>query len=171
MLEFFQNFIDRDLLNHFKEQTNLYAQQVLRKLRATNKLTANCRMSNWKTVTLADLKKFSAIICHMSINQKPKIADHWSQDPVVSCNFCPNLMSRDMLIMFMLIMSNFHLNDNRLAKKKGEPGYDDLPRVRPLLDTLRLRGFNEHTFQVKISQLMRVCVSLEVGYILNNICL
>lgn len=72
----------------------------------------------------------------MSIDQKPQIQDHWNKNPLVSCNFCPNLMGRN---RFLLIMSNFHIHDNTAAPKKGQPGCDPLYKLRPLLDTLCVR--------------------------------
>lgn len=134
--DFFSYFIDSDLLKLFKQQTNLYARQKLIKLRSLGKLSPTTRMSEWKPVTVGEIKKFLAIIFHMSIDQKPQIQDHWSKNPVVSCNFCPNLMGRN---RFLLIMSNFHLNDNSYIPRKGQPGYDPLYKLRPLLDILCVR--------------------------------
>lgn len=134
--DFFSYFIDSELLKLFKEQTNLYARQRLIKLRSLEKLGPTCRMSEWKTVTISEIKKFFAIIFHMSIDQKPQIKDHWSKNPVVSCNFCPNVMGRN---RFLLILSNFHINDNSAAPKKGQPEYDPLYKLRPLMNTLSAR--------------------------------
>ncbi|XP_039282931.1 uncharacterized protein LOC120351053 [Nilaparvata lugens] len=88
VLDFFNYFIDNDLLCKIKHETNLYAQQQLRKLRATNKLTAKSRMNSWKAISLEEIQNFLAISFHMCIDKKPQLVDHWSQDPVVSCNFC-----------------------------------------------------------------------------------
>ncbi|XP_049962750.1 piggyBac transposable element-derived protein 4-like [Schistocerca serialis cubense] len=136
VLDFFSYFVDRDLLAHYKEQTNLYARQKLRQLTSGGQLTPACRMFGWTGVTLVEVKKFLAIIFHMSISQKPFIGDHWSQDPCLSCNYCPNLLTRN---RFLQIMSNFHLNDNSLEIKRGEPGYDPLHEVHPLVETICLQ--------------------------------
>ena len=134
--DFFCYFIDNEFLHHIKEQTNLYARQCIRKMRSTNSLSPKSRMANWKGVTISELRKFFGIIFHTSVSQKPHISDHWSKKAVISCNFCPNLMSRD---RFLLILRNFHINDNSSEKKKGEPGYDPLHKIRPLVDKVRLR--------------------------------
>ncbi|XP_075213607.1 uncharacterized protein LOC142319815 [Lycorma delicatula] len=91
VLDFFQYYIDSDLLHHFKQQINLLAQQKLRELKASEKLTPGCRMNKWKTVSIAEIRKYLVIILHMSIDKKlPQIYDHWSKNPVVSSNYCPN---------------------------------------------------------------------------------
>ena len=42
-------------------------------------------------------------------------------------------MQRDRLIS---ILSMLHLNDNATVKAKGEPGYDPLHKLRPLIDKI-----------------------------------
>ncbi|XP_046986051.1 piggyBac transposable element-derived protein 4-like [Schistocerca americana] len=122
-----------------REQTNLYARQKLATLRAQNKLGPNSRFKQWRTLTIAETKTFLAIILHKSIIERPSMASHWCSDPVVSCNFCPNVMPRD---RFLNIFSMFHINDNSKQKKKGEIDFDALHKVRPLLDDL-VRNFKD----------------------------
>lgn len=133
-LDFFAHFIDKDLVNLMKEQTNLYARQRIRHKRNFNQISPKSRLANWKTVSQGEIKKFLSIIIHMSVSERSDMKDHWGTSPVVSCNFCPNVMSRD---RFLSLLANFHLSDNLLMKKKGEPGYDPLHKVRPLLEMLR----------------------------------
>ncbi|XP_046398107.1 piggyBac transposable element-derived protein 4-like [Ischnura elegans] len=109
---------------------------MLQKKRSLNQISPNSRLLKWKTLTLGDVRKFLAIILHMSISERPSLANHWSTDPVISCNFCPSGMSRD---RFLSILANFHLNDNTSAKKKGEAGFDPLHKVRPMFELLRSR--------------------------------
>ncbi|XP_046400221.1 piggyBac transposable element-derived protein 4-like [Ischnura elegans] len=136
LADFFSYFFDDDIIKIIKEQSNLYARQILQKKRSLNQISPNSRLLKWKTVTLGDVRKFLAIILHMSISERPSLANHWSTDPVISCNFCPSVMSRD---RFLSILANFHLNDNTSAKKKGEAGFDPLHKVRPMFELLRSR--------------------------------
>ncbi|XP_046986271.1 uncharacterized protein LOC124556348 [Schistocerca americana] len=80
-----------------------------------------------------EIRKFLAIVVHMCVSVRPCIREHWSKNTVVSCNFCPNILSRD---RFLSILRNFHISDNALAKRKGETGYDPLHKVTPLLDNV-----------------------------------
>lgn len=134
MVDFFFNFFNVDLINHIKVHTNLYARQRIAKLRSTNSLSAHSRLQSWKAVTQVDIKKFLAVIMHMSISERPSISDHWSRDPVVACGFCPGVFRRD---RFLSILGNFHLADNKLCVEKGVDGHDPLFKVRPLLEALR----------------------------------
>ncbi len=47
--------------------------------------------------------------------------------------FLFKVLTRD---QFEEIVSFLHLSDNQLQPKKGEPGYDKLYKIRPLLDLL-----------------------------------
>ncbi len=47
--------------------------------------------------------------------------------------FLFKVMTRD---RFEAIVSCLHISDNQLQAKKGEPGYDKLYKIRPLLDLL-----------------------------------
>lgn len=132
-VEFFSYFVTDSMMKHIKEETNLYAQQCIRKLRSTNSLSPTCSLSKWKGVTLMEIRKFLAIVVHMCVSVRTHIREHWSKNPVVSCNFCPNVLSHD---RFLSILRNSHISDNSLAKRKGETGYDPLHKVRPLLDNV-----------------------------------
>ncbi|XP_047117163.1 uncharacterized protein LOC124798010 [Schistocerca piceifrons] len=56
VLDLFSYFVDRDLLAHYKDQTNLYARQKLRQLTSGGRLTPACRMFGWTGVTLVEVK-------------------------------------------------------------------------------------------------------------------
>lgn len=137
-VDFFHHFIDDCVIKNMKEQTNAYARTRISKLRAQNKLSPNSRFSKWTTVTQNEIKKCIAIVLHMSISCRPDTKLHWTKNPVFHCSFCPNVMRRD---RFLSILSMFHLNDNSTAKAKGEPGYDPLHKLRPLMDKI-LEKFN-----------------------------
>ncbi|XP_023234619.1 piggyBac transposable element-derived protein 4-like [Centruroides sculpturatus] len=100
----------------------------------------------------------------MSINEKSDLISHWSEDPVISCNFCPNIMSKD---RFLNILCMFHLNDNSKQKKKGEEGFDALYKVRPLMDNI-INKFQKTYYPEEALTIdegmypFRVCVSSKV---------
>lgn len=145
----FFNFFMNDLIHHMKEQTNLYARQKIRKARARAEgLSPRSILGQWKTVTVNEMRKFLAIIIHMSISERMQIRDHWSKNPVISCNFCPNVMNRD---RFTSILALFHVNDNSLAIQKGNPGHDPLHKVRPLLESIRIKCQNAYHPQENIT--------------------
>lgn len=129
----FLHFVGGDILN-IQQETNLHASRKILQARRVGSLTAGSRLNEWKQVTLLDIRKFLAIIFHMSISSRTEMQFHWSKDPCVSCNFCPNIMGRN---RFLSILSNFCLRDSSTQPKKGEPGYNPLFKVRLLADKVR----------------------------------
>ena len=65
---------------------NLYARTKLAKLRSQNKLTLNSFLSKWTTVTLPEII-FLAILLHISVSSRPDIKLHWTNNPVIKCDF------------------------------------------------------------------------------------
>ena len=67
----------------------------------------------------------------------PRIVDYWSQDfalgeyPAITNTFPRN--------RFWAILWNLHFNDNSLAVPRGDPNFDKLHKVRPLIDTLTMK--------------------------------
>ena len=60
--------------------------------------------------------------------------DYWSQHPLLGA---PGI-SRGMPIRrFKALQSCLHLNDNTTARKRGEPGYDKLHKIRPVMKSIR----------------------------------
>ncbi|XP_047106973.1 piggyBac transposable element-derived protein 4-like [Schistocerca piceifrons] len=91
---------------------------------------------------------------HMCVSVRPRIREHWSKNPAVSCHFCPNILSRD---RFLSILRNFHISDNSLAKRKEETGYDPLHKVRSLLDNECANFQHAYTTSRKITIDEGVC--------------
>ena len=107
-----------------KEQTNLYASQSQRSEGRTG----------WKTMTMADVRRFLAMLFHMALVHKPSMRHYFSTNPVLDSSFTRILgLSRD---RFFDMLKYVHLNNNALAKKKGDKEYDPLFKVRPLYDML-----------------------------------
>ena len=69
----------------------------------------------------------------MGLLKLPQIRDYWSKHEILATLWFPAIMSRD---HHFQIIQYFHLVDSSQQKKKGEPGYDPLYKVRPLLDHL-----------------------------------
>ena len=78
--------------------------------------------------TLSELFRFVALILTMGIVSLPKIPQYWSTKWPFG-NFS-SIMKRD---RFQLLLKMLHLADN---SSYGQPGYDNLFKLRPLLDSL-----------------------------------
>ena len=122
MLDFFSLLIPEEFWTHLATETNLYAEQ-----RQAEKSVDK----QWKITNAAEMKLFIFIQYMFGIHRMPDTAMYWSTDPLLRVPAIADVMSRN---RFQKLSQYFHLNDNSKAKAKGEPGYDPLFKVRPLLD-------------------------------------
>lgn len=71
---------------------SLYARQQINNTRRQNNMKPHGILSNWKPVTIAELKKYCAIIIHMGLVEKPELSEYWSADPAVHTSFAGSVM-------------------------------------------------------------------------------
>lgn len=102
-------------------QTNLYA------------LQNNGGSSNFVPTTNAEIKAFLGVNMLMSLKKMPSYKDYWSSREEIRDYFISSVLSRD---RFSWLLSNIHINDNSVQPKRGEPNYDKLYKIRPLLSKL-----------------------------------
>ena len=120
-LEFFQNLFDDNTFAWLVQQTNLYAAQT--------------RMKHWNDVNMDEMKAFIGLLIGMGLHQLPRIELYWSSDPVFRVQPFADVMP---VKRFKKIRQALHANDNSKTPKKGEPMYDKLYKVRPLLDMINM---------------------------------
>lgn len=82
-------------------------------------------------LTIDEVKAFFGMLIIMGFNPLPSMRLYWSQDK----NFYNERVARVMpLKRFLKILRYLHLNDNSKMPKKGQPNFDRLYKLRPLLD-------------------------------------
>ena len=70
----------------------------------------------------------------MSVLHKSSLRDYWSSRPIIHTPYAASVgMSRD---RFLAILTMFHLNNNDEKAARGQPDYDPLFKIRPVIDTL-----------------------------------
>lgn len=69
----------------------------------------------------------------MGIKRLPSYQDFWSNKLELRDGYISKLIPRT---RFDWLLENLHLNNNALQPKHGEPGFDKLYKVRPLLNVL-----------------------------------
>lgn len=82
-------------------------------------------------VTEGEMRQLLGIVIYMSVVHLPGRRDYWSS--ATRQAFVADIMPVN---RFEEILSLLHAADNALMKEKGEPGYDRLHKIRPLLDNL-----------------------------------
>ena len=70
----------------------------------------------------------------MGIHKVPSVSNYWSQHALLGVPGITRNMSRN---RFMQTLQNLHLNDNSKMPQPGDPNFDKLYKVRPLLETIR----------------------------------
>jgi uncharacterized protein YxeA len=128
-IDFFQLYLDDDLINHFVTQTNKYADDYLRN--PPTPLKPKSRAHDWTPTNADEMKTFLALTMLMGIIHKPSISLYWSTDPLYSTPLFSQVMLRN---RYQIILKFFHLNDNDTAAPRDHPDYDRLHKLRPLID-------------------------------------
>ncbi len=114
---YFDQFMDKSVFEHISYQSNLYAVMM------------NC--PELKT-TPSEMEQFVGLHILMTIVRMPSYRMYWHTttryDPIAT------VMGRK---RFDHLRTYIHMNDNTNVKQKGEPGYDPLFKVRPVLEKVR----------------------------------
>lgn len=121
-LDIFTCLFSEELFEKITFETNLYAVQ-------RNQGNANCFIPT----TSEEIKCFIGINLMMGIKKLPSYKDYWSSRQDLRDHFIASAMSRN---RFSWLLGHIHLNDNSLQPKKGQPEFDKLYKVRPMLNKL-----------------------------------
>ncbi|GFO07652.1 PiggyBac transposable element-derived protein 4-like [Plakobranchus ocellatus] len=127
--DFFSLFFTPQLLQHIVEQTNIYAQWRQEKDGKEDKY--------WKPVSAGDIRIYLATQYMMGIHKLPEYSMYWSSDDRLRVAGIAEPMGKS---RYEKIHQYFHLNHPEHEAKKGEPGYDPLYKVRPLLNHILARA-------------------------------
>ena len=125
-VDFFVAFVGEDLLNQIVQETNLYARQKL--------ADSPARLANFRPVTVHELKAFLGVNIIMGINRLPTLDLYWSTDVYFGNQGIKKVMPKN---RFKELSSFLHFNDATREVARGNPGYDRLYKVRPVLNYVR----------------------------------
>lgn len=117
--DLFLLLFSEDLIDKIVFHTNLYATQRAKPFRPT---------------TLEEMKTFIGINILMGIKKLPSYRDYWSTSPMLHDNYISSLIP---VKRFSWILSHLHFNDNNLQPQRGDPSYDKLYKIRPVIDELQ----------------------------------
>ena len=117
-ISFFSALFSKEAFELFTLESNRYKLQINR-----NKVAS---------ITQEEMRKFIGIVLYMSVVHLPSRRDYWSD--ATQQKFIADAMSVN---CFEEILSLLHVNDNAMEAKRGEPGYDRLHKIRPLLQIIQ----------------------------------
>ena len=102
-------------------------------LNAQRKRAAGTDGGAWNDVTLEELKAFFGLNIAMGIVKLPEAVMYWQQKWLTNVpSFC-QVMSRN---RFFQILRYLHVSDDSAIVPAGQPGYDKLHKIKPLLQLL-----------------------------------
>lgn len=119
-LQFFKHLFPDEIFKMMVTESSLYS--------------AQCRPEKPIVLSENELQQFVGMALYMSIIQLPNTRDYWS--PSLGHPKVSEIMS---LNRWEELKRFIHFNDNSTFIPRGQPGHDQLHKIRPLLDLLRAR--------------------------------
>ena len=136
--EVFLKFFTPELIDHIVQETNRYAALCLSAAANTSH-----PVTSWETNS-DEIRAYLGFNILMGLNHLPELYDYWSLD---ECYHYFPIASRISRKRFMEIQKFLHFTDNTTIVPHGEPGYDRLARVRPVIDAVQdtfLTNYHPH---------------------------
>ena len=129
--KFFKLLVTDELISHIVTETNTYADQYFEE----NSPARRSRLQQWKKKCFepCEFLQFVAILIIMGLIHYPKLDEYWSTRWPFCTSTFSRIMSRD---RFSCLLKFFHVNNNANMPKKGDPGYDPLYKIRPMINLL-----------------------------------
>lgn len=136
-IDFYELFINEDIISMMVSETNRYAYQCKAKESAPK-----ARIHRWQDTDIPEMKKFIGILLWMGLCQYPSIESYWSTC-VLYHNKVKNVMSRN---RFQLILKMWHFHNNDVITNER------LQKISPLMTKLK------EAFQSVIIPKESVCI-------------
>ena len=121
-LDIFKMYFTDFLIDIIVQETNRYASDVL-----------SDRYSNWQNVTSEEVLAYLGFKILMGINVLPSNDDYWKRDSRLNYQPVSSRISRD---RFRDVNRFLHFVDNSTLPQKGQPTYDKLGKIRPIIHHL-----------------------------------
>lgn len=133
-IDYFHAFFPRGILALMAEETNRYAMQYFDDPSLDDELPKHSRLRGWKDTDEDEIKVFVALEIAMGFCGKNRIQDYWDSYWLTRISGFKSVMSRD---RYLLLRTFMHFNDNTLQPAKGQPNYDPLYKVRPVINLVK----------------------------------
>ncbi|XP_071136368.1 piggyBac transposable element-derived protein 4-like [Mytilus edulis] len=129
-VDYFDKFLkteDDDLIDRIVDETNRYANQC----QTTENPTRHARSNEWSPVSYAEMRAFIGLVLAMGIVKKTSIESYWEASGISETPNFRDVMSRN---RFQAILRYLHCSDNTTAVPRGQPGYDPLHKINPVVE-------------------------------------
>ena len=106
-LQYFEKFLDDDILDFIVQETNRYHEYLMREF--GHKLKPRSRLLSWEDVDKTEIRTFLALVMLMAHIIKPQLDEYWKSDPLTDTPVFRKYMTRD---RFQNILRCLHFADN-----------------------------------------------------------
>jgi hypothetical protein len=121
--EVFSLLFTDELLQRISDESNKYAKECM----------GADKYSRWSDVSAEELKAYLGLCIMMGVVNLPSFDDYWSKDQMLHYTPIAKRIARN---RFKDIFRYLHFVDNSTLAPRGDPSYDRLGKIRPLLDYL-----------------------------------
>lgn len=129
-IDFFYKFYPKSIFAHIAQETNRFAAQYFDN---PDPLPGASRFRDWNDTDEGEMRAFTALQLGMGIVTKASIPNYWEKQCfVISTPGFGEVMPRN---RYQVLNSFLHFNNNDNQVARGEPGFDPLFKVRPLIDS------------------------------------
>ncbi|CAG2210332.1 unnamed protein product [Mytilus edulis] len=97
----------------------------------TENPTRHARSNEWSPVSYAEMRAFIGLVLAMGIVKKTSIESYWEASGISETPNFRDVMSRN---RFQAILRYLHCSDNTTAVPRGQPGYDPLHKINPVVE-------------------------------------
>ena len=111
------------LLEDVVEQSNMYAKETMEP----------AKYSAWMEINLEELKAYIGFCILMGLVPLPELSGYWTSDPYFHYAPIAERISRH---RFMEITRYLHFTNNDDLIQRGQPGYDRLGKVQPVINAI-----------------------------------
>ena len=92
------------------------------------------KYAQWTQVTVSELQAYVGFMILMGIVHLPSLYDYWKKDAIFHYSPVASRISRD---RFFELHRYLHFTDNSTLSLPGDPGYDKLGKIKPILERVR----------------------------------
>ncbi|XP_048015513.1 piggyBac transposable element-derived protein 4-like [Megalobrama amblycephala] len=125
-MSLFKLFFSESAVSNLCHNTNAQAARAL----------AKGRKYSWTDVSVDEMYRYIGLVFYMATVKMSSIADYWRQDSLFSLPLPATVMSRDRYCTIWKMTRK--MTKKKMTKKRGTSEHDQLFRIRPLLDTIRI---------------------------------
>ena len=123
LIDYYELFLDDDLVNHITAQTNIFAEQYIR---GYPNLPPHSDICQWTHTNPRKMRQFLGIVLLMGILKETNTDMYWFTDVLYATPVFAKIMTR---LRRRLLVRFVHYNDNANEPDRNDPQRDQLYKI------------------------------------------